>query len=400
MASYPNIPDRSSSLNQWNSKQLQIKQSQDNLKRKLSSISVEDSPIEYQKVRLQQLEADEDEQRHLKQWCELEHQARHLTDSQHKKAQKEANVRLVSLGEDMWKERRKLRMLEEAANELPALGPDTEGAFTAVLMRLYKDPFEHAKRLSSLQTEMKDAAIAGYETFKGAPKSGRHWCPITQAYHDKSLITAGHIIPHSLGPEVVDYICGPGAGSRLNSADNCLLMESKVEKHFNKGHFVLLPVDPTESPIKQWKVQVTNDSALDSQVGNHGEELRDYQGRILVWQNEERPAARFLYYHFVVTSLRNSHYKTLNYAHYSATLATGKPFATMGPYLRKSVLLALARKAGDVDEVAEAMIEAAGQSIKDDDKEPKLSEKEGEEIARRMLEKAEVAEEVEDVEDY
>ena len=317
MTSYPNTPDHSSSLNQWNSKHLQIRESQKNLKRKLSSISVKDSPIEYQKVRLQQLEADEDEQRHHKKWCELEHQIRHITDTQYKKAQKEANVRLVSLGEDMWKERRKLRMLEEAANELPALGPDTEGAFTAVLMRLYKDPFGHGKRLSSLQTRMKDEAIARYETFKGAPKSGRHWCPITQDYHEKDSITAGHIIPYSLGPEVVDYICGPGAGLRLNSADNCLPMESKVEKHFDKGHFVLLPVDPTESPIKQWKVQVTNDSALDRLVGNYGEELRDYQGRILVWQNEERPAARFLYYHFVVTLLRNSHYSKYSHQYVS-----------------------------------------------------------------------------------
>ena len=73
MTSYPNIPDRSSSLNQWNSKHFQIKESQNNLKRKLSSISVKDSPIEYQKVRLQQLEADENEQRHHKKWCELEH---------------------------------------------------------------------------------------------------------------------------------------------------------------------------------------------------------------------------------------------------------------------------------------------------------------------------------------
>ena len=68
----------------------------------------------------------------------------------------------------------------------------------------------------------------------------------------------------------------------------------------------------------------------------------------LVFKNEARPAARFLYYHFVVTLLRNKLYRTERYAHHLNTLSTGRPFATMGVYLRKSMLLTLARKAGDL----------------------------------------------------
>lgn len=175
----------------------------------------------------------------------------------------------------MWQERKKLRVLEEAANELPALGPDTEGVFTAALLKLYKDPTQHSRR-SKIQAQMKDEAITRYGTAKDKSAQSAQWCAITHAYHDKENVTAGHILPFALGSELVEYICGPGAGLRLKSADSCLLMESRVERQFDQGHFVLLPVDPTERLIKRWKVQITNDDALDNQVGNAGERLRDY----------------------------------------------------------------------------------------------------------------------------
>lgn len=389
MSGYSAIPDRTSSLpQQWTSRQLQIKSSQHELKRKLSAISAETSPIPYQKIRIAQLETDEDEQRHHKELLEHEHRQKQMTDNAYKKAQKESNKRIVSLGNDMWKERQKLRMLEEESSKLPILTADSTGAFTAVLLKLYKDPAEHvgsAKRKSALQSELKDKAITFYDSKKDSPHWKRHWCPISGDYHEKDYITASHIVPYRLGAEIVDYIFGTGSGSRLNTPDNCLLLEAKIEKQFDLGHFVLLPVNPKETPIKRWKVQITNDDALRNQVGNKGQELKDYQGRELVWKNDARPAARFLYYHFVVTMLRNAHYKAGNYEHYCTTLPTGKPFATMGPYLRKSMLLALARRAGDVDETAEALIKEI-EPIYDDDNVAKLDPEDQSEVARRVLE--------------
>ncbi|KAL8826139.1 MAG: hypothetical protein Q9191_003986 [Dirinaria sp. TL-2023a] len=381
--SYPFIPLRNSSLDQWNEKEFQIKVTRERLNRNILNIAMEKLPIEHQMVMIEQLENEAEAQRHQKEGFRCEYEQRLMTEEDHRKAHRDANIRLISLGAEIWQERKKHRMLEEAANELPALGSDTEGAFTAALLKLYKDQTQYSKR-SKIQTQMKGEAIARYGTDQDKSKKLCQWCAISHAYHDKENVTAGQIVPFALGSELVEYICGPGAGLRLNTADNCLLMESKLERQFELGHFVLLPVDLTERPIKRWKVQITNDDALKNQVGNAREQLRDYQGRVLVWKNEERPAARFLYYHFVVTLLRINHYKSQGSAEYSLRLSNEKPFATMGPYFRKSVLLALARQAGDVGEVTQRMIKE-GEAIHDDDTTLKLGDKESDEIARRIL---------------
>ena len=57
---------------------------------------------------------------------------------------------------------------------------------------------------------------------------------------------AAHIVPALLGPKVVDYLFSHGSGSHLFSADNCLIIHNTVERSFEAGNFVLLPVDVNE----------------------------------------------------------------------------------------------------------------------------------------------------------
>lgn len=65
-------------------------------------------------------------------------------------------------------------------------------------------------------------------------------------------------MPHRLGPEVVEYLFGAGVGARLYSVDDCLFMHRDVEARFDSGCFVLIPAQPSESPIKSWKMRITN----------------------------------------------------------------------------------------------------------------------------------------------
>ncbi|CAF9925450.1 MAG: hypothetical protein HETSPECPRED_005840 [Heterodermia speciosa] len=112
--------------------------------------------------------------------------------------------------------------------------------------------------------------------------------------------------------------------------------------------------------------------------------LRQLKNKEVKWKNENRPAARFSYFHFVITLLRNQRDRTPGWEKFLAELPTGKPFATMGPYLRKSTLMTLARYAGDLDAENEAKIlSVEDKELFDDGK--GIEPHEEEEIVRRVL---------------
>ena len=67
----------------------------------------------------------------------------------------------------------------------------------------------------------------------------------------------------------------------------------------------------------------------------------DLDGTELEFKNDNRPAHRSLYYHFVSTLLRYVRYEKPGWAEKRINLPTGKIWATPGPYLRKSMLKTL-----------------------------------------------------------
>ncbi|KAI9764138.1 MAG: hypothetical protein M1840_008698 [Geoglossum simile] len=79
------------------------------------------------------------------------------------------------------------------------------------------------------------------------------------------------------------------------------------------------------------------------------EKIGDLDGTELEFKNENRPAHRFRYYHFVSTLLRYVRYEKPGWAEKRVNLPTGKIWATPGPYLRKSMLKALANVIGDCE---------------------------------------------------
>ena len=274
-----------------------------------------------------------EEQRVHKSWLDLEHEQRQMSDNDHRKEHRETNKRIVSLGSDLWTEQEALRQQEENEGRVQKLGPDSKGAFVYTLLALYKDPYNSQKSSSHIQSQMKEASMKVYGVREGSPIKGKIWCSISRNYFDQRNVGAAHLVPHALGPELVDYIFGSGSGSRLDKSDNCMLMHFTVEQAFDEGSFVLVPVDVSESPILRWRVQMTNLAAIDTEMGYRL--LRELDGKEVVFKNSNRPASRFLYYHFVVTLLRNKRNRQPGWENFSAELPTGKPFATMGRYMRE-----------------------------------------------------------------
>ena len=384
------IPVRTSSKAAIQQRQVHLANSRSDLKRKLSQISFEKELIAYRKIRIEDMEFQVKEQRVHKSWLDIELEQKYITDSVHRKEHQATNKRIVSLGDDLWKENEQLRLEEEKAGRVPQLNPDAKGAFVHTLLALYKDPRDSKKRSSKIQSSMKAAAIQVYEVKKDTPIIGKIWCCVTQRYYDQEKVRAAHIVPHSLTPSLVDYIFGNGSGARLDTADNCLLMHSDVERAFDNGNFVLLPVDNTRTPILRWKVKITNLAAVNMDI--LGGVLKDFDGIELSFKNERRPASRFLYYHFVITLLRNKRDRQPGWEKFLVELSTDKPFATMGRYMRESMLLTLVKSAGDLDVEAEARLlggEEGGETFVEKER---LAEIEESEVARRIFEALEAKE--------
>jgi hypothetical protein len=193
------------------------------------------------------------------------------------------------------------------------------------------------------------------------------WCPISRDFHHCDDVLAAHIVPYRVGPSLLGYIFEPSYGARLNEACNCLLIHKSFERAFGKGLIVIMPVDRTESPLRRWKTVLVDNSAknqpLDLGAGwaqRKGnvlsandvvlKKMSDVDGLELKFRSDKRPAARFLYFHFVMTLLLMAELKRRGYNDVVSKIRTGNPWPTLGRYLRRSMLMKLAHQAGDVDD--------------------------------------------------
>ncbi len=97
------IPERTSSRYALEHRSLQLRESRSDLKRKLSSTSLESSPILYRKLKIADLENEVEEQKLHKVWLDVEQSERKLTDSKYRTAHRDTNQRIISLGDEMWR---------------------------------------------------------------------------------------------------------------------------------------------------------------------------------------------------------------------------------------------------------------------------------------------------------
>ncbi|KAH0538715.1 hypothetical protein FGG08_004732 [Glutinoglossum americanum] len=381
------IPDRSASLPNRNERRLNVQASRGELKRKLSNSSLEKDSKRYIELRIDDIELEREElalDRDEMGW-EIEHKM--MEDRECRAARRTINRRIVSLGDDLWQLKRKLRAIDEKDGKVALLTPDSEGAFTSALLHLYKDPNTSRKRSSAMQKEMRRSTIEAYDatrpTVDDSPDKDWLRCQVTGEFFPPDSVKAAHIVPASLGTELATYIFGEEKGTRLFSVDNCLILHSQIEKAFDNGNFVILPVDPAVTPIRRWKVAIVNDSSRNQGlVMKSADILGDLDGKELAFRTQQRPAARFLYYHFVISLLHCRQYNQPGWETTWTKLKTSQPWPTPGPYLRQSMLMTLAKAVGNV---SEADIEKLVENHTFDGQ-GRLAEDEEQEIARRIEE--------------
>jgi hypothetical protein len=177
-----------------------------------------------------------------------------------------------------------------------------------------------------------------------------------------SHVTAAHMVPHSLGPDVLIALFGINVEGELDTPYNGLLLPSDVETAMDDGAIAIvpdLPDDPSTEEVAAWestepkeyKWRVIDDAAevLDEQfIDGVDMTIRDLGGKRLFFKNDMRPRARYLYFLFVVAQLKLAwRHEYRNDPANVLKKQLGKGFwATKGRYLKRAFLLAIAEEIG------------------------------------------------------
>ncbi|KAL8697688.1 MAG: hypothetical protein Q9201_007003 [Fulgogasparrea decipioides] len=168
------------------------------------------------------------------------------------------------------------------------------------------------------------------------------FCHLT-GWQDAKNIKAARIVPKSLKGDELSYLFGVGEVI-LSDPRNGLTLDPTIEKALDSGLIVLVPTAPHSLENVQWKCVVT-DKTVAKRTIIPGITWKDLDGRKLQFLGPHRPAKRFLYFRFVITYLECKQNGQMSWV--DDVEAKGTMWPTPGPYLRRSMLVSLARKISD-----------------------------------------------------
>ena len=163
-------------------------------------------------------------------------------------------------------------------------------------------------------------------------------------------VRCAHIVPFCFQSKELSYMFGADDAA-LHSRRNGLFLNQVIEKGWDNGWMVIVPDETVDQTPTEWKVILLNESVRKQMVA------RDVDGKITVWgdfdgqrlrfQNQNRPARRYLYLRYVMAYM---HAEKAGYPNFKEKIPSGTMWASPGKkdgYLRKSVLRALAERVGD-----------------------------------------------------
>lgn len=139
------------------------------------------------------------------------------------------------------------------------------------------------------------------------------------------------------------------------SLQNGLIMTKQLEKAFDRGTFIIVPMETASDTAQRYKLVLMDGRRRNEHVislaGTEGKAIRwnDLDGTELQFRISKRPARRYLYYHYITTVLRYIRFEKHGWAEKRPTVPDGTLWATPGPYLRRSMLKVLAESIGDCE---------------------------------------------------
>ncbi|KAI9723255.1 MAG: hypothetical protein M1812_001137 [Candelaria pacifica] len=151
-----------------------------------------------------------------------------------------------------------------------------------------------------LNSSFKELLIEKYGAAN--PKSvEKCWSPVSKGFSSTTNRKAAHIFPHKLGQEIMDLVFGelPSEDYELAGAKNGLLLPFQIAEQFEMFNLVIIPHKEGNG---RWILRVLDHNLLKHEVGHTHDTKRfsDIDGDELVFTNNFRPGARFLYFHYVL----------------------------------------------------------------------------------------------------
>lgn len=242
------------------------------------------------------------------------------------------------------------------------------------------------KSPSSLENYFKNKVVRASNATQPVPFHPAEWCPIARSYINREFMLAVHIFHFAHGQDLMTEIFGPEADEHLYSYHNGMMMSLGAKERFDKGLFTIVPYlsdEASPAHIQNWhmatpqryKIRVldTTSKLMQAYTCSYREKRRrwlDLDGQELIFKNDHRPRACYLYFRFCVTMLSQSHKYIHRCSDKSHTNVLrdhlGKEFwAAPGPFLRKEYLLPFVTETGSKD-----FLQGANNPAKDAEPDP------------------------------
>ena len=198
---------------------------------------------------------------------------------------------------------------------------------------------------------------------------------------------AAHIFPWAEGQPSMDEIFGREAATveELNTIQNGLMLSVYAKERLEDGDLFLVPdtrdaasdqeIDAWhESEPKDYKIRIMNPEAKGMNQFHPGTEPRktwnELDGKRVQFSSDHRPHARYLYWQYCKTMLRQSWKDNPVKAKDVLMQERGKEFwGTRGPYMKKRMLLAFVEQLGHDHEalMENALVESEADNISQSD---------------------------------
>ncbi|KAK2800022.1 hypothetical protein FQN50_008261 [Emmonsiellopsis sp. PD_5] len=202
------------------------------------------------------------------------------------------------------------------------------------------------------QARFRRDVLSYYGAARTEEGESQMYCPIT-GWWDAGSVRVARLVPVALATGGLARLFGEGAGEvAVGDRRNGIPLHAKIESAMNAGVIAIVPVPPTEpdNRISGWKCILTNESYRDRifsrDLTGHGSRWNELDHKPLTFQSDARPAARFLFFRFVMTYLQAKMGGNVGWAQRveSGTAEDLWPApADGGEYLERSMFAAVAR---------------------------------------------------------
>lgn len=187
------------------------------------------------------------------------------------------------------------------------------------------------------------------------PPNALGWCPVVKEWVDPDSLTAAHIVPYALGDLNAAYLFGldPQDGyEAIWDVKNGILLSTKVEKALDAARLVIVE----DGNSGELKLVVLDESLMDYRA-NTGSSIRfrDIHNQRLEFATDARPGRRHLYLHYLLTLFRRKRFNVEGWETDAAKATSGYMWGSPGPWLRRSIIQALAFEIGDVEKLDESV---------------------------------------------